>query len=253
MAEADVEIEITPPGSFEEEQKITSPEDVPRLLVYTVHHRETGVLHLRNEQEGLEVFLTGGVVRTLRREDGNHPLRTYLRNEDLVSEKTWVGIEKEHREEGIRLVDAVIQTGKIQPAEVIRHLQSAYENAFLSAFLWQNGTVSFEKGARIQEKNRVPVELDAAELLTEGIARALGNKGLLAWLKERNDLHPVFIREDGLRHLNHREKTLETMLREKSSSVGQKMAGRSNSDKIRIARLLFASDAAGLVSWETGE
>ena len=136
---------------------------------------------------------------------------------------------------------------------MIRHLQTAYERAFLSAFTWQSGTVYFERGARIQEKNRVPVELDAAELLTEGIAQALGEQGLLDWLNERNDLFPVFTPEQGLRHLSHREKTLESVLREKSSPVSHKLVGRSRSDKVRMARLLFVSDAAGLLSWEKEE
>ena len=137
-----------------------------------------------------------------------HPLKPYLLNENLVTEDTWAGIEESAIENNLRLMDAAIQHGRWTAAELLRHLQLAFEHAFLSAFSWDEGTMAFDPEKRLSSSNRVPVELDAAELVTNGVAACLNDMEQEEWLEEQKDqwvhFHPA---GDRLRHLGHREKS----------------------------------------------
>ena len=232
----------------EEKRTLESSEHVSRILVQLIHHRETGVLHLSGEEDSLEIFLAGGVVRTLHWGDRGHPLASYLQSESLVSVDTMAAIELE-TQGGKRLVDAVIQHGELTPAEVIRHLHASYERAFLEGFTWAEGDLWFERGGRIQSDNRIPVELDAAELLTEGVKRGVGEDSLLLWLDSKNEMKPCFHPTERLRHLGHREKRMEAILRERSGVLSERIEGRSRADRLLIAKVAFVSDAAGILLW----
>ena len=223
---------------------------VPAWISRLVHHRETGVLHLRNGEEQLRIFLAGGVVRTLNRVDGLHPLQAHLYGEEILAENTWIEIEKASSEGGMRLVDAVIQYGSVDPADVIRHLQKAYEASFMETFRWVEGEIRFESGGRIQNESRVPVELDAAELLTAGVFHGLQEDGLNQWLKAQWGKTPVFEPVPRLRHLGHREKMLETALREGSGKLETRVGTRSRADRSTMACLLLISEACGLLHFQ---
>ena len=108
--------------------------------------------------------------------------------------------------------------------------------------------MAFDPEMRLSSSNRVPVELDAAELVTNGIAACMNEGSQEKWLDEHEQyaihFHP---RGDRLRHLGHREKKLLEALRSLPGTLGERVAGRSKSDRRLLARVLFATEAAGLV------
>ena len=234
-----------------EKVEITSDRFVAEELSQCIHHRETGVIHLESERGDVEVFLAGGVVRYLQRGDSVHPLEAYLVEEELVSSDDWARINGLLNTVDIRLVDALVQEGILRAEEVIRHLQCAYERAFLNSFSWGTGFIWFERGGRLNSPDRIPVELDASELLTEGALYALGEEGLLEWLEECGSARPLYDVEcQGLRRLGHREKRmLSVITADESTSLSSRCTGRSRSDLLLIARLSFVAHAVGLLKF----
>ncbi len=117
----------------------------------------------------------------------------------------------------------------------------------LSAFPWVQGTVVFDRGARLPLEDRVPVELDAAKWLTQGIEHGLGREGLADWLAEQGEREMSREVSEGLpRRLSTREKRVLQVL-DTSPQLKVAIAGKSESEKILTLRVAFLLHTLGML------
>ncbi|QQR91454.1 MAG: protein kinase [Myxococcales bacterium] len=130
--------------------------------------RETGVLHLRDEQRRKKIYFVDGRADFVVSTD-----KTELLGEYLITNKLCLRMEIEMAlallpRFGGRLGDALVGLNILRPVQLVRAVTDQVRSRFLEAFRWQAGQWAFVVGARSEEE-AFPLGTDPHELLRDAL------------------------------------------------------------------------------------
>lgn len=149
---------------------ILSTTTLPGLLYSVLGRKETGVLTLTGDTTEKSIYIQSGRPVFAASNDRDDRLGPIFFKSGLVSLEGLVGAAERATRENKRLGTVLVETGLIQPHDLVEGVRAQVRNIVCSLFLWTRGRYRYRSGP-LPSDEVITLKLSAGDTILEGIRR----------------------------------------------------------------------------------
>jgi hypothetical protein len=227
---------------------------VPEILQFLSLHEADGVLKLKSGREEVHFgFKRGKITDALHKgEQLFHSISEYIERTGLIPPEIFSKYNEKAKEVGLSLLEIVEKGEVLSKKDIENIIAFKIQETTCEVLTWQTGKYSFEAGKKLYEQSSFSVELEANNLVMEGMRRIDEWPLITKALPDENVILKKLEQPEIKVELGEDEKIVLGKIPEEGITL-QEMVGISGIGKFRTYSSVYKLTEIGLLEKAKGE